>query len=315
MNTTLQQVQSDLQEIKMKLSIGNEIPSPETDLSSTSIPDSSLPLPPTIPKIETFMKTIHEAIYSFVFQLPEGITCNCYQTLDSSSSVDSLLESSSSSDILSKEFIAGVDLLLLFIKNLLKNPTIPRYRRISTTNSSFKTSLLPLASHKKVLESLGFQFKQQGNSYEWEWGAIMDNLPTVNKGDLKSSQQQQPSKEMIPALLENCVTLLLSLKDGGKKKFLETIQLQRNIGIVVEVPILPSVDSVNDLNLNSENLAKDLLPITPVKKEIESPPNMHNPSLATGGQKVNMNGFLTKGSPLLSSSALNALKFDDVSIL
>jgi hypothetical protein len=61
----------------------------------------------------------------------------------------------------------GCAALLMYVNNLRTQPNVPRYRRISTTNSSFKGQLGPLVGYDKLLNAVGFQKK--GSHYEWSW--------------------------------------------------------------------------------------------------------------------------------------------------
>eukprot|EP00940_MAST-03C_sp_MAST-3C-sp2_P001121 g1121.t1 len=53
----------------------------------------------------------------------------------------------------------------LYLANLVKHPDVPRYRRISTSNKSFKDSVAELKSHEDVLAALGFKTR----GIHWEY--------------------------------------------------------------------------------------------------------------------------------------------------
>ena len=61
----------------------------------------------------------------------------------------------------------GCAALIMYINNIRNQPNVPRYRRISTTNSSFRGQVEPLVGYDKVLEAVGFSKK--GSHYEWAW--------------------------------------------------------------------------------------------------------------------------------------------------
>ena len=60
---------------------------------------------------------------------------------------------------------SAVQSLHLYINNIVDNINVPRYRKISTTNNSYKSNVQPLEGHEKLLEVLGFTLN--GSTYEW----------------------------------------------------------------------------------------------------------------------------------------------------
>ncbi|CAM9722756.1 unnamed protein product [Discosporangium mesarthrocarpum] len=70
-------------------------------------------------------------------------------------------------------------MLRLFLSNLAEHPNVPRYRRISTSNTNFKKRVLPLEGHKALLEATGFQAK--GSAWEWRWHEEGDSAVKDNK--------------------------------------------------------------------------------------------------------------------------------------
>jgi hypothetical protein len=65
---------------------------------------------------------------------------------------------------------AACDLLIMYIGNLLKNTSNPRYKRITTTNSSYLKALGSFRGHEEVLTSVGFQRKKDGMNVLFEYG-------------------------------------------------------------------------------------------------------------------------------------------------
>lgn len=57
--------------------------------------------------------------------------------------------------------------LAMYIRMLLEQPDIPRYRRISTSNDSFRTLVQAIEGHDQLLESVGFA--KRGLYFEWMW--------------------------------------------------------------------------------------------------------------------------------------------------
>mmetsp|Transcript_9755 Transcript_9755/g.19754 ORF Transcript_9755/g.19754 Transcript_9755/m.19754 type:complete len:633 (-) Transcript_9755:31-1929(-) len=65
----------------------------------------------------------------------------------------------------SEELKIGAQMLYLYCKNLSKNPTVPRYRKIYTNNNSFKKKVGNLVGAKEFLSALGFV--ERSNFFEW----------------------------------------------------------------------------------------------------------------------------------------------------
>ena len=65
----------------------------------------------------------------------------------------------------SEELKIGAQMLYLYCKNLSKNPTVPRYRKIYTNNNSFKKKVGNLVGAKDFLSALGFV--ERTNFFEW----------------------------------------------------------------------------------------------------------------------------------------------------
>jgi hypothetical protein len=78
--------------------------------------------------------------------------------------------SSSSASVSNSACTAACDLLIMYIGNLLKNTSNPRYKRITTTNSSYLKALGSFRGHEEVLTSVGFQRKKDGMNVLFEYG-------------------------------------------------------------------------------------------------------------------------------------------------
>lgn len=61
----------------------------------------------------------------------------------------------------------GMAMLRMLVANLIKQPNVPRYRRIATSNDNFKKRVLPLEGHRAMMEAIGFRAK--GSLWEWTW--------------------------------------------------------------------------------------------------------------------------------------------------
>ena len=53
-----------------------------------------------------------------------------------------------------ESFKKGCGALMMYVGKLLDNPSLPRYRKISTSNVSFKSLVQPLHGHSKVLAAV-----------------------------------------------------------------------------------------------------------------------------------------------------------------
>jgi hypothetical protein len=117
------------------------------------------------------------------------------------------------------------ELLLMYLTNLIKNPTIPRYRRISTVNAAYAKSLAVLPAREDILRAIGFSRKPDSTVFEYEWY----NLPVADAAE--AAEAAENAKELrssgandaalrpataaeAKALLDEAVALLTALKAG-----------------------------------------------------------------------------------------------------
>lgn len=102
------------------------------------------------------------------------------------------------------------DMLSMFIKNVLKNPDSPRFRKISTSNANYKTMLGNLLGYQRILTAVGFVLK--GTAWEWEWaddgnhGTIDTRTPGVRSGDDK------PKPELASKIMQYMLDKLQMLR-------------------------------------------------------------------------------------------------------
>jgi hypothetical protein len=121
------------------------------------------------------------------------------------------------------------ELLLMYLTNLLKNPTIPRYRRISTVNAAYAKSLAVLPAHEDILRAIGFSRKADSTVFEYEWynlpvaytAEAADNVKEVRGGASEAAQRPATAAEA-KALLDEAVVLLTALK-AGRAAFVEKL--------------------------------------------------------------------------------------------
>ncbi len=117
----------------------------------------------------------------------------------------------------------GCKALCMYLNNIVSNPSVPRYHRISTGNQTYKTMLGPLAGHEAVLQSIGFA--QRGGYFEWAGqsspptpsstqrevlpATLVAEQPVVPKDETDSAQEWRAlDGESRLALLQECIQLL-----------------------------------------------------------------------------------------------------------
>ena len=79
--------------------------------------------------------------------------------------------------------------LLMYITKLVEQPTVPRYRRVSTTNQTYKTLIAPLKGHDEFLKAVGFSKK--GMCFEWT-----DTSPVISSNgekEMKGREREIPT--------------------------------------------------------------------------------------------------------------------------
>jgi hypothetical protein len=117
------------------------------------------------------------------------------------------------------------ELLLMYLTNLIKNPAVPRYRRVSTVNAAYAKSLAVLPAREDILRAIGFSRKPDSTVFEYEWY----NLPVADAAE--AAEAAENAKELrssgandaalrpataaeAKALLDEAVALLTALKAG-----------------------------------------------------------------------------------------------------
>jgi hypothetical protein len=122
------------------------------------------------------------------------------------------------------------ELLLMYLTNLIKNPAVPRYRRVSTVNAAYAKSLAVLPAHEDILRAIGFSRKPDSTVFEYEWY----NLPAVDTAEAAENAKEVRSvgssvamlrpatAAEAKALLDEAVVLLTALK-AGRAAFVEKL--------------------------------------------------------------------------------------------
>ncbi len=110
----------------------------------------------------------------------------------------------------------SIGALLMYIAKLVEQPTIPRYRRISVTNQTYKALIAPLKGHDEFLKAVGFSKK--GTCFEW-----VDTSSDPPSIDEKEGESGGSSKLRVDKLTSENRLLLLKrsidlLKARSKEK-------------------------------------------------------------------------------------------------
>ncbi|KAF4037210.1 PUB domain-containing protein [Phytophthora infestans] len=115
---------------------------------------------------------------------------------------------------------AGI--LSMYVKNLVENPDVPRYRRIAPGNANFKQKIEPLKHHEELLKSIGFEMA--GLNMEWKWhtaskttGAFDENI-AILRALLKALQSLTNPKSSSSLSLEEIAHASLEEYFADKKK-------------------------------------------------------------------------------------------------
>ena len=121
---------------------------------------------------------------------------------------------------------SAIQSLHLYINNIVDNINVPRYRKISTTNNSYKSNVQPLEGHEKLLEVLGFTLN--GSTYEWlppyvgaEPGNVMNEASWVEYfrhalsvfSLMKSAKDYKSVMEALVSHFEDVPALVNAAKD------------------------------------------------------------------------------------------------------
>jgi hypothetical protein len=105
--------------------------------------------------------------------------------------------------------------MAMYISNLLEQANISRYRKISTSNATFKTNVAAIKNHTQVFESVGFVLR--GHTYEWSW--------YVEKGQVVANETQIPSESDQKEIINECLAIFNLIKTKGPMYALDEINL------------------------------------------------------------------------------------------
>lgn len=184
------------------------------------------------------------------------------------------------------------ELLVMYLTNILKNPSVPRYRRIATTNSSYMKSLLPVELHAaQLLAAVGFVKKAESTYFEYTWHnlppageASKSNSSSTTSGGTSSSgkgaDRAPESAQAATRLLQAAVALLAALKISRRALADLLVQQLTSIGAAAASVSATSADAAKstDVGEPSAMVHASALPIMNVVPAVAS-----NAAPAIGG--------------------------------
>ena len=209
-------------------------------------------------------------------------------------------------------FKKGCGALMMYVGNVLGNPSLPRYRKISSSNVSFKSLVQNLKGHDKVLKSVGFKMNGSGSSsgFEWIWYSEANQVDsstivTVENGSNKEEKKiasiptttsnSQAGKPINDAARTEILTECMRLLEIGKKEGsvilitdLES-KLENNLSSTVINTILPSIEedskSISNVTLTfAQNVPKVNIPNSP--NAVNKIDNDHKSSVEIVSSKI-----------------------------
>ncbi|KAF0724440.1 hypothetical protein Ae201684P_010699 [Aphanomyces euteiches] len=104
-------------------------------------------------------------------------------------------------------------ILLMYTKNLIEHPDVPRYRRIATGNANFKQKIEPLKHYEQLLSSIGFE--KAGMNMEWKWHSApaFNSYMDILKAAVYAFECTVSNSDASKSLVENARTKLSGPKE------------------------------------------------------------------------------------------------------
>jgi hypothetical protein len=91
----------------------------------------------------------------------------------------------------------------MYVNNLIRSSSVPRYRKLSSSNNAHKNTLSRLAGHGGVLRAVGFTQREKTSAYEWQW--TPERIKSQQSG---GGVKEGASDPQVPDSQEDCLTLL-----------------------------------------------------------------------------------------------------------
>jgi hypothetical protein len=106
---------------------------------------------------------------------------------------------------------AGAQMLYLYCLNISKNPSVPRYRKIYTNNSTFRNKVGNLVGAREFLVAVGFVERPDNNLFEWPSSFLLPQSDDNSYSGVDSSWTTRSKLDFAMVALE----LMKNGKAGG----------------------------------------------------------------------------------------------------
>lgn len=212
MTTTIAADVKTIKEEMLKLNTTvSAAPTADSDAASEVSDAEGKATPPVQLTTEQYLAILRSAVKEILNQRVKTIIDNKSDALTGSSPDLLNAESEGKKNIGSLEgddaFKKSCGALTMYVRNVLDNPTLPRYRKITTTNASFKTLVLPLTGYVEVLNAIGFRSSGTGASnFEWTWQSEASQ-PDAKDKDSAVRFNGKPDEAGVKEILAECIRL------------------------------------------------------------------------------------------------------------
>lgn len=147
---------------------------------------------------EELLDRLCDAIYAFSMGLPDGTAVSIKEVLAAtppSVPAPAPAAASTAGPIAAPaaELVKACDALLMFVRNLLTHPGVPRYRRLIAGNATFQSHLATCSGHEAVLIALGF-VKTSGG---WEHEGCGSSTEKVLKAGVVLLEASKQGRELL----------------------------------------------------------------------------------------------------------------------
>ncbi len=246
---------------------------PNTPSHSSLVKRQSIGTDPTIPlPLSHYIRQLQAAMMCLALQI-EDVEPSSEDHLRSW--IEKLESGNDPSGIDAKKMTSASETMTLFIKTLLKQPEVPRYRKIAATNFAFKNSLAGLLGIDRLFTATGFTLR--GNYWEWDWYVSSDMTTSpVSAGASNNSLTPNktgkigpppPCREEWSQILQLAVDSLALLKANQKIEMLKTFlpgASSRRPSLNLSSQSMDSSSAVHAFNKNDTSLIKQ----SPMHEEI-----------------------------------------------
>jgi hypothetical protein len=110
-----------------------------------------------------------------------------------------------------KDLKVGAQMLYLYCRNISRNPSVPRYRKIYTNNANFRNKVGNLAGARDFLVAVGFVERPASNMFEWSHSL---SSPRTNDDD-DDDDDDAGGSWVTRSKLDFALVALELMKNGG----------------------------------------------------------------------------------------------------